>query len=58
MDGYALKAKDTKGASMKHPILLDVVGMISAGQDEQYTIMPKKAEQLQLVQEFQMVLMQ
>ena len=43
MDGYALKAKNTKGASMKHPILLDVLGMISAGQDEQYSIMPKKA---------------
>src|SRR5919108_5453304 len=33
MDGYAIKSNDTKEASIKHPILLDIVGRITAGQD-------------------------
>jgi molybdopterin molybdotransferase len=43
MDGYAIKSNDTRGASMKHPVLLDVVGRIYAGQDTQYIVESGKA---------------
>jgi molybdopterin molybdotransferase len=38
MDGYAIKSADTKGASTKNPILLQVVGKIYAGHDGQYKV--------------------
>jgi molybdopterin molybdotransferase len=43
MDGYAIKSNDTRGASMKHPVLLDVVGRIYAGQDTHYIVESGKA---------------
>jgi molybdopterin molybdotransferase len=43
MDGYAIKSNDTKEASIKHPILLDIVGRITAGQDTQYMIKSRNA---------------
>jgi molybdenum cofactor synthesis domain-containing protein len=43
MDGYAIKSNDTRGASMKHPVLLDVIGRIYAGQDTQYIVESGKA---------------
>jgi molybdopterin molybdotransferase len=43
MDGYAIKSTDTKGASMKQPILLDVIGRITAGQNLRYMVEPGKA---------------
>jgi molybdopterin molybdotransferase len=43
MDGYAIKSSDTRGASMKHPILLDIIGRITAGQDEHYIVESGKA---------------
>jgi len=43
MDGYAIKSNDTKGASMKRPILLDVIGRITAGQDARYKVESGKA---------------
>jgi molybdenum cofactor synthesis domain-containing protein len=42
-DGYAIKSIDTRGASMKHPVLLDVIGRITAGQEAQYMIESGKA---------------
>jgi molybdopterin molybdotransferase len=42
-DGYAIKSNDTRGASMKHPVLLDVIGRITAGQEAQYMIESGKA---------------
>ena len=43
MDGYAVLSKDTKGASSKQPILLDVIDSISAGQDVQSSVVSGKA---------------
>ena len=43
MDGYAIKSNDTRGASMKHPVLLDVIGRITAGQEAQYIVESGKA---------------
>ena len=43
MDGYAIKSNDTRGASMKYPVLLDVIGRIYAGQDTQYIVESGKA---------------
>jgi molybdopterin molybdotransferase len=43
MDGYAIKAKDVKKASRKHPILLDIIGRITAGQDAKYKVEYGKA---------------
>jgi molybdenum cofactor synthesis domain-containing protein len=43
MDGYAIKSNDTRGASMKHPILLDVIGRITAGQEVQHMVESGKA---------------
>jgi molybdopterin molybdotransferase len=43
MDGYAIKSNDTRGASMKHPILLDVIGRITAGQEAQHMVESGKA---------------
>jgi molybdenum cofactor synthesis domain-containing protein len=42
-DGYAIKSNDTKGASMKQPILLDVIGRITAGQNSRYMVESGKA---------------
>lgn len=38
MDGYAIKSVDTKAASNKHPVLLEIVGRITAGQDRRYKV--------------------
>lgn len=38
MDGYAIKSSDTKGASKRHPIMLNMVGKISAGQQASYKV--------------------
>lgn len=43
MDGYAVKAGDTRGVSSKRPALLDVIGRITAGQDARYRVEPGKA---------------
>jgi molybdenum cofactor synthesis domain-containing protein len=42
-DGYAIKSNDTKGASMKQPALLDVIGRITAGQNSRYMVESGKA---------------
>ena len=42
-DGYAIKSIDTKGASMKRPALLDVIGRITAGQNSRYMVESGKA---------------
>lgn len=38
MDGYAVKSTDTKVASNKHPVLLDIIGRITAGQGRRYKV--------------------
>ncbi len=43
MDGYAVIANDTKGASPKHPISLEVVGRTYAGDASAYKIGPGQA---------------
>ncbi|MGI0015494.1 MAG: molybdopterin molybdotransferase MoeA, partial [Nitrososphaera sp.] len=43
MDGYAIKSNDTKDASNKHPVLLEIIGRIAAGQDRRYKVKPGKA---------------
>ena len=43
MDGYAVISSDTKGASSKRPVLLDVIGKITAGQDALYKVESGKA---------------
>lgn len=43
MDGYAVKAGDTRGVSSKRPALLDVIGRITAGQDALYRVEAGKA---------------
>lgn len=43
MDGYAIKSNDTKKASTKRPVLLDVIGRITAGQDARYRVESGKA---------------
>lgn len=43
MDGYAVKSRDTKNASNKSPVLLDVVGRITAGQEAQCKVESGKA---------------
>ncbi len=43
MDGYAIKSNDVKKASRKRPILLDVIGRITAGQDAKYKVESGKA---------------
>lgn len=43
MDGYAIKSNDTKGASNRHPVFLDIIGRITAGQDRRFKVRPGKA---------------
>lgn len=43
MDGYAVISSDTKGASSKRPVLLDVIGRITSGQDARYRVELGKA---------------
>ena len=43
MDGYAIKSNDTKAASKKRPVLLEIIGRITAGQDRRYKVKPGKA---------------
>jgi molybdenum cofactor synthesis domain-containing protein len=42
MDGYAVLARDTKGASKKNPVLLDVIGSISAGEQTSFRVKSTK----------------
>jgi molybdopterin molybdotransferase len=42
MDGYALRAADTHGASERSPVRLDLAGG-AAGQDEEVTVGPRQA---------------
>jgi molybdopterin molybdotransferase len=37
-DGFAVRAEDTKGASIEHPIELEVVGAIACGDEPAFTI--------------------
>ena len=43
MDGFAIKAVDAKNASRVHPVMLDVIGKIAAGQDAHYKVESGKA---------------
>lgn len=43
MDGYAIRSSDVKKASGKRPVLLDVIGKITAGQDVKYKVESGKA---------------
>ena len=43
MDGYAIRSDDTRGASMKHPILLEFIGRITAGQNSTTRLNPERA---------------
>jgi molybdenum cofactor synthesis domain-containing protein len=43
MDGYAVLARDTKGASKKSPVLLDVIGSVSAGEQATFQVKSTKA---------------
>lgn len=42
MDGYAVVARDTKRASKKNPVLLDVIGSISAGEQTSFCVKSAK----------------
>jgi len=42
MDGYAVRSDDTRGASIKHPTLLEFIGRLTAGQNTHLTIEPGK----------------
>lgn len=43
MDGYAIQADDVKNASRENPVMLDVIGRITAGKDAQYKVASGKA---------------
>lgn len=43
MDGYAIKSKDTKAASNRHPVLLEIIGRLAAGEDRRYKVKPGEA---------------
>src|SRR5574341_2058539 len=38
MDGYAIQASDVKHASRENPVMLHVIGRITAGKDAQYKV--------------------
>lgn len=40
MDGYAVRARDTKGASKENPVRLEVIGNLAAGYDTDKVIKP------------------
>ena len=42
-DGYAVKSKDTRGASIKHSVSLKLIGRITAGQNAELAVEPGKA---------------
>ena len=42
-DGYAVKSKDTRGASIKHSVSLELIGRITAGQNAELAVEPGKA---------------
>ena len=46
MDGYALRARDTSGASMEHPVTLEVIEDIPAGAIPQKSIAPGQASRI------------
>lgn len=46
MDGYALRAEDTRGASGERPVRLDVLEEIPAGYLPQFTIGPRQATRI------------
>jgi molybdopterin molybdotransferase len=43
VDGFALKAKDTYGASEKNPAILQIIGEISMGQISEFTVKDSEA---------------
>lgn len=38
MDGYAIRSNDTRAASARRPVLLEIIGRITAGQDRRYKV--------------------
>jgi molybdopterin molybdotransferase len=46
MDGYAVRAEDTLGATPEHPVVLPVAEDIPAGRTDQLTLQPKTAHRI------------
>ncbi len=46
MDGYAVRAEDTSGATPEHPVLLPVTEDIPAGRTDQLTLQPGTAHRI------------
>jgi molybdopterin molybdotransferase len=46
MDGYAVRAEDTDGASAEHPVVLPVAEDIPAGRTDQLTLQPGTAHRI------------
>ncbi|HUE34501.1 MAG TPA: gephyrin-like molybdotransferase Glp [Mycobacterium sp.] len=46
MDGYAVHAEDTSGATPQHPVVLPVAEDIPAGRTDQLTLQPKTAHRI------------
>ena len=46
MDGYAVKAQETRGASVEHPIMLTVVEHIAAGSTPRKSLAPGEASRI------------
>src|ERR1700746_2740989 len=46
MDGYAVRAEDTSGASPEHPVVLPVAEDIPAGRTDELTLQPGTAHRI------------
>ena len=46
MDGYAVRAEETSGATPEHPVVLPVAEDIPAGRTDQLTLQPKTAHRI------------
>ncbi|OBG73828.1 gephyrin-like molybdotransferase Glp [Mycobacterium sp. E3305] len=46
MDGYAVRAEDTSGATPEHPVALEVVEDIPAGRTDELTLQPHTAHRI------------
>ncbi|OBJ03029.1 molybdopterin molybdenumtransferase [Mycobacterium alsense] len=46
MDGYAVRAEDTAGATPEHPVVLPVAEDIPAGRTDELTLQPKTAHRI------------
>ncbi|ORW91268.1 molybdopterin molybdenumtransferase [Mycobacterium sp. IEC1808] len=46
MDGYAVRAEDVAGATLEHPVLLEVAEDIPAGRIDELTLQPKTAHRI------------